>query len=355
MPSSPAYAFLSPLDANTAANDRRFATLDEVVATNVVERSQTDRARTLLVVDAACDLPAAWLREHGVCVLPIHVRVDGCTLIDSRDEETAVEFFASDHAGHDVAASTQPMTPADTCTFLLSHLTSEIDFALQVSIASSRSRIYLNSLAAMQALTTPHNRARRELGRRDPLRSWVIDSGTGFTGQGVLVTEAVRLLDAGMPTPAVAARIRELAPQVHTLVVPKDLFCLYNRARDKGDRSLSWLGYNVAQRLDIKPVIHANAGDTRPLFKVRGHAEAIERTLELCTKHVQQGLAVPTICVSYAGPIDVIEAWPGFADLRAACEWRGVELLCSTMSLTGGVSVGSEAFSVAFATKRPVL
>ena len=284
MPSSPAYAFLSPLDANTAANDRRFATLDEVVATNVVERSQTDRARTLLVVDAACDLPAAWLREHGVCVLPIHVHVDGCTLIDSRDEETAVEFFASDHAGHDVAASTQPMTPADTCTFLLSHLTSEIDFALQISIASSRSRIYLNSLAAMQALTTPHN-----------------------------------------------------------------------RARDKGDRSLSWLGYNVAQRLDIKPVIHANAGDTRPLFKVRGHVEAIERTLELCTKHVQQGLAVPTICVSYAGPIDVIEAWPGFADLRAACEWRGVELLCSTMSLTGGVSVGSEAFSVAFATKRPVL
>ena len=349
-----ANAYESPLNVNTAANDRRFATLAEAVEAAIVEHPATDRKRTLLVVDAACDLPTEWLRQHNVCVLPITVQVDDWTLIDSHDEFDTSEFFHKDLAARGVRAATVPLSPIETRAYLQSHLEPHIDYVLQLTITASRSKIYLNSLAAMQALTTSHNRVRRELGNRDPFRTWVVDTETGFTGQGVMVAEAIRQLDAGVPAPHVAAAMERLRRQVHTLVVPKDLFYLYTRAREKGDKSLSWLGYNVAQRLDIRPVIHAHAGHTGPLLKVRGHEEALDRTIRLCIDQVKRGLTVPVVCLSYAGDLDDVRALPAFSDLRVACQWHGVQMILSTMSMTGGLNVGADAFSIAFATQSVI-
>lgn len=349
------YAYESPINVNTAANDRRFATLAEAVEASIVEHPTTDRARTLLIVDAACDLPTEWLRQHNVCVLPISVQIDDWTLIDSHDDFDTIEFFGKDLSARGVRAATVPLSPVETRAYLQSHLNASIDYVLQLTITASRSKIYLNSLAAMQALTTSHNRVRRDLGNRDPFRTWVVDTETGFTGQGVMVAEAVRQLEGGVPAPHVAAAMERLRRQVHTLVVPKDLFYLYTRAREKGDKSLSWLGYNVAQKLDIKPVIHAHRGHTGPLLKIRGHQEALERTIQLCVDHVKRGLTVPIVCLSYAGDLDDIRMLPAFGDLRVACQWHGVKMILSTMSMTGGLNVGADAFSIAFATQSPIM
>jgi len=67
-----ANAYESPLNVNTAANDRRFATLAEAVEASIVEHPATDRKRTLLVVDAACDLPQAHPAGGGCCLRPAH-------------------------------------------------------------------------------------------------------------------------------------------------------------------------------------------------------------------------------------------------------------------------------------------
>ena len=114
------------------------------------------------------------------------------------------------------------------------------------------------------------------------------------------------------------------------------------------------MGYNVAQRLDIRPVIHAHGGRTEPLLKIRGHDEALDRTIRLCIDQVKRGLTVPVVCLSYAGDLDDVRALPAFSDLRVACQWHGVEIILSTMSMTGGINVGVNAFSIAFATQSQI-
>ncbi len=352
---------LSPLDADsrapvTAANDRRIDVRQPAATANHAPAAEaapsSDLARTLLVVDAACDMPTEWLAKNNVAVLPIKAAVDEWQLLDTHNEFDAMEFFRKDLSARGARASTTPLSPTETREFIQSNLTDNIDFVLQVTIAAGRSKIYMNSLSAMHALTAAHNRVRRGIGNRAPFKTWVVDSETGFTGQGVMVFEANRQLNAGISAPRVAALMEQVRHQVHTFMVPKDLFYLYKRARAKGDKSLSWLSYNVARALDVKPVIHAHAGVTEPVMKIRGHHDALERVLAMAQRHVKQGLTVPAVCVSYAGNLEDVRIMTAFRDLRDTCKWHKVELILSTMSMTGGLNVGADAFAIAFACKK---
>jgi DegV family protein with EDD domain len=351
----------APLDSNslnpfTAANDKRIgAPPSRVVAVNKAkpathpDAATHDLARTLLVVDAACDMPTEWLNDNHVAVLPIKVVVDDRDFLDTHNEFDAMEFFRKDLATRGVSASTTPLSAAESREFVQSNLADDVDFVLQITIAAGRSKIYLNSLSAMHNLTAAHNRVRRGIGNRAPFKTWVIDSETGFTGQGVMIAEAVRQLKRGVNMPEVAANMEKLRHRVHTFVVPKDLFYLYSRAKEKGDQSLSWLSYNVARMLDIKPIIHGHGGTTEPVLKVRGYVEALERIIGIAARQVTRGLSAPTVCVSYAGNLEDVRIMPAYRGLREACRAAKIELVLSTMSMTGGLTVGADAFSIAFA------
>lgn len=332
---------------NTAANDRVHNISH--AARPALGATASDRERTLVVVDAACDMPSEWLAENNIVVLPIKLSIDDWQLYDTHNEFDAMEFFRKDLSARGSSASTTPLGPVESRDFIQSYLNERIDCVLQVTISASRSRIYMNSLAAMSHLTVMHNRVRRAIGNRSPFKTWVVDSETGFTGQAVLLAETVRQLNGGVSAENVAASIEQLRSTVHTLVVPKDLFYLYKRAREKGDRSLSWLSYNVAQALDIKPIVHAHGGITEPILKVRGHVEALDRAISIAAKHVGRGLTIRTVCASYAGNLEDIRTLASFRDLRDTCTRHKVELVLSTMSVTGGVNVGVDAFSIAFA------
>lgn len=342
----------APTAASALNLSARAATASGVIAPVVAPSSESDRHRTLLVVDAACDMPTEWLMANNIAVLPIHVTVDDWALLDTHNEFDTMEFFRKDLASRGARAITTPLTPVETREFIQSNLDETIDYVLQVAIAAGRSKIYMNSLSAMHSLTAAHNRVRRGIGNRTPFTTWVVDSETGFTGQGVMVYEASRHLNAGASAPSVVALMEQLRHQVHTFMVPKDLFYLYKRAAEKGDNSLSWLSYNLARVMDIKPIVHAHGGTTTPVLKVRGHHEALERTIGIAMRHVKRGLTVPVVCVSYAGNLEDIRTMTAFRDLRDACGWHKVELILSTMSMTGGLNVGADAFSIAFATER---
>lgn len=333
---------------NTAANDRMHDAADSR-HTPPVAQALRERARTLVVVDAACDMPSEWLAENNVVVLPIKLSIDDLQLYDTHNEFDAMEFFRKDLSSRGSSASTLPLGSAETRDFVQSHLNENIDNVLQITIAAGRSRIYMNSLAAMSHLTVMHNRVRRAIGNRSPFKTWVVDSETGFTGQAVLLAETVRQLNDGVAAAEVAGLIEQLRGAVHTLMVPKDLFYLYKRAREKGDRSLTWLSYNIAQALDIKPIVHAHGGTTEPILKVRGHQEALDRAIGIAAEHVKRGLMIRTVCASYAGNLEDIRAMKSYRLLRETCQRHHIQLVLSTMSLTGGINVGVDAFSIAFA------
>ena len=331
---------------NTAANDRVHNVSH--AARPTPRAATSDRERTLVVVDAACDMPSEWLGENNVVVLPIKLSIDDWELYDTHNEFDAMEFFRKDLSARGSSSSTMPLGPVESRDFIQSYLNERIDYVLQVTIAAGRSKIYMNSLAAMSHLTVIHNRVRRAIGNRSPFKTWVVDSETGFTGQAVLLAETISQLNNGVAAADVASSIEHLRSTVHTLVVPKDLFYLYKRGHEKGDRSLSWLSYNVAQALDIKPIVHAHAGNTEPILKVRGHQEALDRAIAIAADHVTRGLTIRTVCASYAGNLEDIRTLASFRVLRDTCQRHNIELFLSTMSVTGGINVGVDAFSIAF-------
>ena len=68
--------------------------------------------RTLLVTDAATDLPAEWRAKAGVLLLPVKLRIGKISRVDNGDEATAVHFAAQllaqlDGPTHTLAARIQ--------------------------------------------------------------------------------------------------------------------------------------------------------------------------------------------------------------------------------------------------------
>ena len=223
IPTSAAVAYLRERAATTAARN------------TARDQALTEARRLLLVTDATCDLPSAWLRDHNVAVIPVDIRQNDQTTRDFRDEVQCSEFALqlSTSNNRDVLSS-EPLQPVQIRDHVQAWMNNDIDNVMQVTFAASRSKHYLSSLAATQSLVLIHNKVRRSMGNRAPLRAWVLDSQTGLTGEALLLAHAVYLRDRGTEAAAIAEAVKQLRGNVHTLLVPGDLRYLYQALQLKG-------------------------------------------------------------------------------------------------------------------------
>jgi len=312
--------------------------------------TEHDGERTLVVTDAACDLPADWLTAHGVVVLPVRLRFDSRSRADNGDVRMARDFFRHDLEDIGVGAQALPLSASGTQDFVYERLQAKDDFVLQVSLASHRGNGYMNSLTAAQNLMLQHGRARRQAGLQRPFKMWVVDSTTGFNGQAVLVNESVRLLTEGTPIPRVVQQLDALRKHVHTLAVPRDASFFHRHSRVDGDAAVNWFSIGVGKMLDRTPVIHGHGTAQYVAAQARTHDLAIARTLAATTDAVRAGLLAPCVCLSYAGDVTEVQQWPAFTALEDTCIRHGIALQLGTMSLTHAILLGRDALSIAFAS-----
>jgi fatty acid-binding protein DegV len=50
-------------------------------------------SRTCIAVDSTCDLPAKFIQQHNIEVLPIYINYDGGQAMDYRDPQTMLNFY----------------------------------------------------------------------------------------------------------------------------------------------------------------------------------------------------------------------------------------------------------------------
>ena len=306
-------------------------------------------ARTLLVTDAASDLPAEWRVSAGVLVLPIKLKNGEMSRIDNGDEEAAMRF-ATKHAAllngstHTLAAS------IDTTAELISqHATDDTDFVLQIAMSSMRSNSYANALTAAQKLMAQGSRERRRAGNSRPFKMWVVDSGASFNGHGVLIAECARLLDSKVPVPQMVQQVDGLRRRVHTIVVPRDLK-LFHRSAALPDAPVSrWVSRNIGQLFDRIPVALATHDELRVIGAQRGFALAATLALNQVIRCVEAGLDAPFVCASYAGDIADLAHIQAVSALAVVCSRHSVTLLIGTMSMTNVVLLGGGSLSISFA------
>lgn len=304
-----------------------------------------------LVVDSACDLPGQYLAANGIEILPITVRIDDAVMADHRDERATLEFLHAQIAERGAEAETIPFTVEQIRELFLRRLVIDFDFVFCMTITKSRSPIYDNATQASFAILNEYRPIRRKAGHESPFALRVIDTQNLFSAQGILPVEAVRLRNAGEGTAKIRARLEHLAMHTHGYLVPRDLYYIRNRARKKGDRSVSLISAALGTALDIKPVLHGYRGNTGPVAKIKGFDPAVQKVFEFAARRVAAGLLTPTVCLCYGGELEEMRALPGYETLRAACAENNIEVLESVMSLTGMVNVGKGAVVVGFAAE----
>ena len=307
-----------------------------------------------LTMDAACDLPQAFLQEHRITVMPITVKVDGETFMDDREPAEIQRFINRRLGSRSHSAETEPTSAEEVQQLFLERLVLEQDCVFCLTITATRSPIHDNVVRASFAVLRGYRAVREPAGIPGPFLMRVIDTRNIFAGAAPVIFEAARLIAADEAPATIRERLNHVANHSYGYMLPRDLYYLRARAKKKNDRSVGLVSAMLGSALDIKPILRCFRGETGPVGKVRGFEQGAEALFGYAAQRVRAGLLVPLVCASYGGDLAVLSHLPGYAGLRQACEECGVELMEAPMSITGMVNVGEGAVTIGFAAEEHV-
>ncbi|MCB1919571.1 MAG: DegV family protein [Candidatus Competibacteraceae bacterium] len=310
--------------------------------------------RTGIVIDSACDLPQTYIRQNNIYIMPISLHLGYDLFKDVRDPEATQAFYRKYLAEKTLDAETAPFSMEQIMELFLDELVLKYDRVLVITIAQTRSPIFANASEASYAILKQYRERRQKAGMTGSFYLTVLDSKTLFTGEGVLVHEAVRLLDEhNLSFSVLRGVIEQLSQQVYGYLVPEDLFYIRHRASKKGEKSIGLLGYHFGSLLDIKPIIGFHRGQSQAIDKERGFDRTLIKLFNIARQAIDRGLATRIVNTSYAGDPEVIRRKRAFVDFERYARERGIETLLSVMSTAGGINVGPGAFALAYIAGPP--
>ena len=306
--------------------------------------------KTVVVIDATCDLPDAYVQQHRLKVLPNKLLLGDQVFSDTRDINLSLAFFHRYAASPDLKATNEPC-PADAIAALfLDRWVVEYDRAVLITLSQTLSALFQNATEAYFATLRGYREKRRLAGLLTPFHLNVLDSRTVFAGEAVLADAAIRLLrDQDLAFNELRRRIEEFRRYVRCYILPGDLAYTRNWARDNEEMRVAFPESHLDGLLGNQPVARFFDGEIELAFKGRGFDKALSKLLDHARKTVELGLRTPLVAISYAGDPQVLRQKPCFVEFeRYAHQW-GVEVMVSTMSAVGGASVGPGALSLAYA------
>ncbi|MEX1032980.1 MAG: DegV family protein [Cellvibrionaceae bacterium] len=309
-------------------------------------------SKACIAVDSACDLPSAFIASHGIRILPIKLKLGDKTFLDTRDQRRTVQLYASTRLEKHFAAESEPVSATEMSELMEKELALKYDVVLAITISSKRSDVYKNIREAAFVSTEKCKAIRERQGKTGPFKIKVIDSETLFPGQGLLVYEAIRLLEQKkMSLRDIINSLEAVKGGIRAYLVPDSLFHLKNRASAKGDNSVNWFSYQMGNMLDIKPIVEGHGGVTTPIDKVRGFTRGLKNLFDRAEAAMDKGLSINAVNMSYAGDLKQIERRPEYQDFLEIAKQKGVVTMLSVMSTTAAINVGPGAFALAFATR----
>lgn len=305
---------------------------------------------TCIVIDSACDLPADFIRQNGIEILPIGIRYEGQFFSDDRNEAKTVALYRDNFDKRGIDAESVPYDVEQITKLLASRVAPKYDNALIITITATRSPIFDNARKAVFLNLQRFKQARRDAGLEEFFSIRVLDSETLFTGQAILVHEAVRLVrEEGLSLNKLTSPLEALRGRIYAYLIPRDLYFVHKRGKKKGENSISWMSYKIGSMMDVKPIIQAHRGETEAIMKASGFDAALKKLLEHAMRQIKQGLATPVIAISYAGDLRDMESNPLVNQFIDYTKKNGIKVLLSVMSTTAAINVGTGSFSLAFA------
>jgi DegV family protein with EDD domain len=307
--------------------------------------------RVGLIVDSACDLPYEFSRKHDLFVLPVTAVIDGQTYIDEHDPVRTQEFYQSGLLQKGHHAETHAFSAEQIHDLFMEKIVTEFDVAICETVTRSRSLIFQNATEAMNSVMGHYHEARQAAGREGKFSMRVIDSKQIFAGQGLLAAYTLSLIERKLSKNALRNEVDLFTDKIYTCVIPRDLHYIRERARRRGDKSVSALVAFLGKALNITPVIFGQGAEGQPTAKTRNFDVAVEKVMNYASARVEAGLLTPYVSLSCGLSWTEIEDLPGLNRLRDACEKNGVELLLSQMGITSSIYIGPGSLCLALAAE----
>lgn len=301
-----------------------------------------------IVVDSACDLPQSFIEENKIVILPITLNLGGHQMVDRRDAEATLEFYAQ-HVAASAQAETTAFSAEQTKKLFLETLVVDYDLVFVFTIASSRSPMYENVKMAALTILNDYKPIRAAAGINTPFAMRVIDTQNCFAAQAIPVIECVRLIKQGVPHNKIRERVEYLVQNTFGYMLPRDLKQLRARAQKRGDKSVGLLQYVIGSALDVKPLVRGYRNATGPVARVRHFEEGAAKVFKYVEAQITRGLLTPTLVLQYGGDPAQLETLRGYRELVDMARRNGVEVFVSMMSMVAGIHVGEGAMGVAFA------
>jgi fatty acid-binding protein DegV len=303
-----------------------------------------------VLIDSTCDAPPGMLADPRVRVLPIHAFIGDQSYTEDRSAEVRKSFVSiGDAAAWKIEVDTAPFSREETAAFVLDHLATQFDYVFAVVATRARSAIYQNLMDVALTLQPQITKRRADAGCRGPFRLQVADMSAMFAGHAVIAQAVLDALDRNELTTTISRKLeQEWVKNACGYFVPSGLRQLFDKARKRGDKSVSFVSFALGSALDIKPIVRGRNGTTGPVAKVRHFEKAVADMLRVCTRQVESGLIVPHVVMSYDCHPTIFEKTPEYAALADACEARQVKLQHAPMGIAALVNAGTGAFSIGF-------
>jgi len=305
-------------------------------------------ARAGIVIDASCDVSPAFLADPDVAVIPIPIRIGKSTYVDQHDPEATARYMQENANGEGAHGQSIPLDAEQMRNFFTERFVLDYDSVYCLTITASRSPIHdAASQGSMMAMANIRD-MRQTAGINRPFQFRVIDTKNMFAGSGIPAMALRDLLGRHVQPKDIRDELFRIIDATYTYYVPDNLGYARTRSRVRGDRSINLLSVMLGGALNIKPIIRGYHGDTHPVSKHRGRAEAWGRLFKFAAQRVADGLYTPHLIVSYAGPLADVYGTAEMAQLRTACEDAEVALHVLQMSMTGMMNIGPGGLTLAF-------
>lgn len=306
---------------------------------------------TVLVVDAACDLPRPFLEERNIKLLPVDIRIDDQIITDDKDAQKLTDFYRRGQLNKDHDAESIPFSVEQIEALFNEEIVTQYDFALVQTVSRKRSLIYDNATKASLSILRSYKDLRKSAGREGAFAMRVMNTGTLFCGQGVLAAFASDMIERGKAKNEILKLCDTMRQRIYSYIVPPDVYYIRERARKKGEESVGLLTALVAKSLDIVPILCGRMDETYPIAKTRGFDASVNRLFDYAIERIEAGLLTPYVVVSIAGEVGDLLAFDRFQALEEVARKHQVRVLSCVMGLTGGLNVGPGSIGLGLASE----
>ena len=223
-----------------------------------------------IITDTSANLPAQWLQENGVAVLPFSFLYDGREHVyTDTDALEGKAFYDAMRQG--LKVTTSQVTPQ------------RYEDAMRPILADGRDVLFVGMSSGVSGAFHSGQIAREQLREEFPERKiCLVDTLGASLGEGLHVMEAVRLRAQGADIEAVAETLTENVKRMCQVFTVDDLKYLRATGRLSGAKAI------IAGALGIKPMLKGDPQGRIVCFaKARGRRASIETMAQQYDKFVE--------------------------------------------------------------------